>query len=887
MIHLRNWKKNTGNKEKEEIKKETKKESRKERKLTRIEKEQKTKLARLKLESEMIRRHMATTLNWMDIYKVEEDRVLIRRKNVQMTVMGIKLRPHNILLDEDKEQERWIETVRFCCNSFPEPIWFMFVQSPVNCDGHLGALRERENSEEDPAVSEMIRDDRKKILEFQQYNREKEFFLMIRDDDEMRLRKSLQDLHRLYYNAGFLPEVLNRKDYYNCISYLFENTTINDYVFSRGILSYLNMRYEYDPETDRYGIKDFTDNFEKYGEPELNIIPSQNLIERSKLAPESLRVTYSNLRLGDRFIRTMMVKNLPPTFMTALLSQYERDPNIKMFMRSAVSEIDLIRNLNRDYQITLRNLEKESNNMIRSNLEEALAGKQAYMDSIVRMKDKTKNISLLFQITADTEEILNARVNQFKSDMSSAGFQLSGCYFAQEESFKMCSPFFISSGLYSIIETNYSFQLNSGSEAALWPYIFDTLDDPEGLLLGYEKTNLGKVFLDPFYYVHKPADARLFNRVNGNFIFTGRAGAGKTTAMDLIIRDSIIKGVKVIWIDPENKNERMTKECGGTFIDWGMEGNLINIFDLKPISTDRDDEDFENTKWDTNRAIRAVTEDVKIVLHYLFPSLEEEAMNLVGPIIRMAYSSVGLKPDKYGKWPSFKGMGKDQMPTFSTFNECLLKAIAEYRGRPGHENRVRLLDSIAIRMNSILDEWSVYFNGHTTIEPSDSGRNIISFGTRKLFTVSEELQNALYHIMFNYSWSLCLDERYESEFIIDEAHTIILKGKTAKLVSQFVRRSRKYHNVMLIGTQEPRDFADDAVLTDGKAIFNNSAYKLIFGMNQDATEDLRKLERLNDNEAEYIMNFKQGDALLLCGDKRMPVRIIASTKERKQMGATY
>lgn len=873
MIRLKKWKKSTANK--------------KNRKLTGIEKEQKSRLERLKRESEFVRNRLATTLNWMDIYKVAEDHVLIRKKNRQMMIMGIKLRPHNILLDEEREQMRWIDTLRFCCNSFPDPVWYMFVQSPVNCDGHLGYLRERENAEEDPAVFEMIQDDKKKILEFQQYHREKEFFLLIRDDDEKRLRKSLQDLFGLYYNAGFLPQILNRKDYYSAISYLFENTTINDYVFSRGILSYLNMKFEYDPENDSYKVNDYTERFEKYGDPVLNIIPSQNLIERSKLAPASFQHTLSHVKVGDRFVKTMLVTNLPQVFMLALLSQYQSDPNIKMFMSTAVSEVDLVRNLNRDYQNTLREYEKTKNEMIRSNLAEILIGKQEYMQDIVRKNDKTKNISLFFQITADTEQELNARVNRFKADMNSDSFQVSSCNFVQEETFRMCSPFFISSGLPGIVENNYSFQLNSDSEAGLWPYIFETLDDPEGLLLAEETANLGKVFLDPFYYVHDPGQARLFNRVNGNFIFTGRAGAGKTTAMDLIIRDSIIKGVKVIWIDPENKNEIMTKECGGTFIDWGMRGNLINVFDLKPISTDDDDEDSESIKWDTEQAINNVIEDVNMVLRYLFPNLEEEAICLVGSVVFMAYSKVGLKPDKEGKWPSFRDMDKNSMPTFTTFNECLLEAIDGYRGLKGFENRIRLLDSLAIRMNRILHEWAVYFNGHTTVEMNENGRNIISFGTRKLFTVPEELQNALYHIMFMYSWSLCLDERYESEFIIDEAHTIILKGKTAKLVSQFVRRSRKYHNVMLIGTQEPRDFADDSVLTDGKAIFNNSAYKLIFGMNQDATEDLRKLERLNDNEANYIMNFKQGEALLLCGDKRMPVHVIATRKDTEQMGATY
>jgi hypothetical protein len=186
-----------------------------------------------------------------------------------------------------------------------------------------------------------------------------------------------------------------------------------------------------------------------------------------------------------------------------------------------------------------------------------------------------------------------------------------------------------------------------------------------------------------------------------------------------------------------------------------------------------------------------------------------------------------------------------------------------------------------------MNEWSIYFVGHTTVSIPENGRQIISFGTKKLFNAPENLQNALYYIMFTYAWSLCLDDRELSAFVIDEAHTLILKGRTASLVSQFYRRSRKYKNVMLIGTQEPRDFADPSVLTDGKAIFNNAVYKLFMGMNQDACNDVAKLESINTNEAMLIQRFYQGDALFICGDRRIPIHVDPSRDEQRDIGSMF
>ena len=96
------------------------------------------------------------------------------------------------------------------------------------------------------------------------------------------------------------------------------------------------------------------------------------------------------------------------------------------------------------------------------------------------------------------------------------------------------------------------------------------------------------------------------------------------------------------------------------------------------------------------------------------------------------------------------------------------------------------------------------------------------------------------------------------------------------MIGQFQRRSRKYHNVTILGTQEPHDFADPRVLAEGKAIFNNASYKLILGLDKDATKDLRKLTALSDNEIKRIARFSQGDAILIAGNKRLPIEIKAT-----------
>ena len=107
--------------------------------------------------------------------------------------------------------------------------------------------------------------------------------------------------------------------------------------------------------------------------------------------------------------------------------------------------------------------------------------------------------------------------------------------------------------------------------AGLYPFIFETLNDSEGFLLGEELQNGGKIFLDPFYYLHNSSEAGKQNRLNGNFCIVGSSGSGKTTLTALVVRSLIRKKTYTIWIDPESKNEKLTQMYGGTFVDWARE----------------------------------------------------------------------------------------------------------------------------------------------------------------------------------------------------------------------------------------------------------------------------------------------------------------------------
>ena len=150
----------------------------------------------------------------------------------------------------------------------------------------------------------------------------------------------------------------------------------------------------------------------------------------------------------------------------------------------------------------------------------------------------------------------------------------------------------------------------------------------------------------------------------------------------------------------------------------------------------------------------------------------------------------------------------------------------------------------------------------------------------------ENIRNALFFNILKYAWGLTLDKNVNTVLMVDEAHVLISGKNTlgADFLAQIQRRARKYNTGTIIITQQPSDFSDQAVITQGKAIFDNASYYLVMGLKKQAVEDLGRLIDLNDNEKESIKGYSQGEALFVCGSRRMRINVIATEQELDSFG---
>lgn len=267
---------------------------------------------------------------------------------------------------------------------------------------------------------------------------------------------------------------------------------------------------------------------------------------------------------------------------------------------------------------------------------------------------------------------------------------------------------------------------------------------------------------------------------------------------------------------------------------------------------------------------------VKAFMKYYDPSITEDVLNIFSEMVQETYKRFGI--DFNSDFSKFSS--KD----YPTFRDVYATVRGKITAMPEQSKERDILEQLELKLRPLIRELRFYFDGQTTITPKS---NFIVFNIKELMNADANIRNALFFNVLKYAWSLTLDTSINTVLTVDEAHVLLSGNNTlgADFLAQVQRRARKYNTGTIIITQQPTDFSDPSVITQGKAIFDNASYYLIMGLKKQAVEDLAKLIDLNDNEKESIKGYNQGEALFVCGSKRMKINVVVTQQELDSFGS--
>lgn len=586
---------------------------------------------------------------------------------------------------------------------------------------------------------------------------------------------------------------------------------------------------------------------------------------RSQLAPKGLHFNPSDFTISDNYATILTVVSYPKYIQPGYLSSLTNMPGIKVVVKHIpVPFQQMAKMLNKQVADLREKYRNERDLTVQERYRQDAESLEYFISMLAASQARIFDFQMHIMITSPTKEGLELKKVNVKNYLDAMGLRAVSLRFEQEKVLKSILPIFPSQD----VEQRIGTPIPSVTIAAMYPFIFDSIKDP-GLstLLGVDFSG-GVILFNQFLYKIRKEN----NRNNANMIVLGTSGSGKSTAAKLLLRGHIRNGCQIVIIDPEDEFRDITQTYGGDTIDIGKGGEFGLINPLEVV-IDADEEEIKQGLGYT--VLTRTLQFLKAFMKYYDPSIQEDVLTMFSEVVQDTYKRFGIDFNT-----DFSHFTSADYPTFSdvyaTIKGRLMSMTEQTQER-------EIMERLELKVRPITKELKFYFDGHTTIS-RDS--DFMVFNIKELMNSDSTVKNALFFNVLKYAWGLCLDYDVDTVLMVDEAHVLLGDKNTlgADFLAQVQRRARKYNTGTIIITQQPSDFSDPVVITQGKAIFDNSSYYLVMGLKKQAVEDLSLLIDLNDSEKESIKRYSQGEALFVCGNRRMRINITVTKEELDSFG---
>lgn len=587
---------------------------------------------------------------------------------------------------------------------------------------------------------------------------------------------------------------------------------------------------------------------------------------RTQLAPKGLQFNPSDFFISDKYATILSVISYPKYISPGYLSNLTSMSGIKIVIKHIpVPFSTMSKMINRQVVDLRERYRQEHDQTTKERIRQDAESLEYFISMLASSQSRIFDFQMHIMINADTKEDLELKKVNVKNYLDAMELRAVSLRFEQEKVLKSILPIFPNQD----IEERIGTPIPSPTIAAMYPFIFDSIKDPGlSVLLGVDFSG-GVILFNQFLYQTRKEN----NRNNANMIILGTSGSGKSTAAKLMLRSHIRNSCQIVAIDPENELEEMTRTFGGDIIDIGKGGEFGLINPLEVI-IDADDEEIAQGLGYT--VLTRTLQSLRAFMKYYDPSIGEDVLNMFSEIVQDTYKRFGIDYNT-----DFTKFTSADYPTFSDVYATIRGRLMSITEQTREKD---IIQNLELKIRPLTRELKFYFDGKTTIT---SNSDFMVFNIKEFMNSDTNIRNALFFNILKYAWGLCLNPDVNTILMVDEAHVLLSNSNEqgADFLAQVQRRARKYNTGTIIITQQPSDFSAERVITQGKAIFDNSSYYLVMGLRKQAVEDLSLLIDLNENEKDSIKRFSQGEALFVCGNRRMQINIVVTNDELESFGS--
>ena len=411
--------------------------------------------------------------------------------------------------------------------------------------------------------------------------------------------------------------------------------------------------------------------------------------------------------------------------------------------------------------------------------------------------------------------------------------------------------------------------INSESLAAVFPFVFTSIIEPDGFTIGYDYY---PVVLDIW-----KRDAQQY--INSNIMVLGKSGSGKSFFTKTLLSLVYSENSQIFILDPENEYNVLCKNVGGRFIDVGnaTEGR-INPLHVYQILTD------DGTPAEPEVVFAAHLQFLESFFRITLAGITSDSLEELNNILTKVYEARGI--DEHTDCARFKA---EDYPTFDDLLATVEKEIVNENLVSRRANLERVETYVAKFATG--GRFATLWNGPSTLTAQErlvvfnfqsllgSKNNIVA--NAQMLVIMRYLDQQIINIReknrsgyYNIHPFVVLDEGYN---FIDPEYPVALD-----FVFLWYKRIRKYNGSIMFLTQNLSDIlGNTAVVQKTTAIINNAQYSFIFALAPADLEILTDLYKnagaINDTERSQIANAGNGECFAICSAReRTSFKVVAS-----------
>jgi type IV secretory pathway VirB4 component len=328
-----------------------------------------------------------------------------------------------------------------------------------------------------------------------------------------------------------------------------------------------------------------------------------------------------------------------------------------------------------------------------------------------------------------------------------------------------------------------------------------------------------------------------FARDNYNSVLLARSGAGKSYLGKLEALRLLYRGVQVFVLDPEDEYRRLTEAVEGAYLPLaGPQAVALNPLDLSGV---------EGGDPLAERIV-FLTELCELLLGGLFG----EEVAVLDRAARSCYAAAGISADP----------------------------ISHTRPAPLLSDLCQALGTESLLGKSLAERLSPYATGsHSSLfARATSARpdgQLVCFSLRGL---PERLKAPALLLALDAIWRHLDGPLRRRCVLVDEAWLLMREPAGARFLFRLAKSARKRWCGLTAITQDADDLLGSPL---GQSVVNNAATQMLLRQAPQAIDQVGDAFHLTPGERRYLLACPTGHGLLLTGDERIPLQVVASPEE--------